>query len=73
MTTLTEILELVGPLDDTPGDNTPRARFRTHLEKSVLTVGALRDYIETALREKGPQYARALQDLVSWLYRVSCG
>src|SRR3989442_10539819 len=63
--TLTEILELVGALDDAPGDNTPRERFRTHLSKSVTTVGALRDYIETCLRTPGTQYARALQDLVN--------
>jgi len=53
--TLTEILELVGTLDDAPGDNTPRERFRAHLAKSVTTVGAVRDYIETCLRTPGPQ------------------
>jgi hypothetical protein len=53
--TLTEILELVGTLDDAPGENTPRERFRAHLAKSVTTVGAVRDYIETCLRTPGPQ------------------
>ena len=47
--TLDEILELVGPLDDAPGENTARDRFRAHLTKSVTTPGALRDYIETCL------------------------
>jgi hypothetical protein len=63
--TLDEILELVGPLDDAPGDNTARGRFRAHLKKSVTTPGALRDYVETCLREPSPQHARALQDLVN--------
>ena len=40
--TLDEILELVGPLDDSPGENTARDRFRAHLAKSVTTPGALR-------------------------------
>ena len=68
--TLTEILELVGTLDDAPGQNTARERFRAHLAKSVTTVGALRDYIETCLRTPGPQYARALQDLVNHCGRL---
>lgn len=68
--TLTEILELVGPLDDTPGDHTARERFRAYLLKSVTTVGALRDSIETCLRTPGTQYARALQDLVNHCGRL---
>ncbi len=40
--TLDEILELVGPLDDSPGENTARDRFRAHLAKSVTTPGARR-------------------------------
>src|SRR5438093_6385843 len=68
--TLTEILELVGTLDDAAGENTPRERFRSHLLKSVTTVGALRDYIETCLRTSGPQYARALQDLMNHCGRL---
>jgi len=68
--TLTEILELVGTLDDVAGDNTPRERVRSHLMKSVTTVGALRDYVETCLRTSGPQYARALQDLVNHCGRL---
>jgi hypothetical protein len=63
--TLDEILELVGPLDDAPGENTARDRFRVHLAKSVTTPGALRDYAETCLRTPSPQHARALQDLVN--------
>src|SRR5919197_1372638 len=63
--TFDDILSLVGSLDDTPGENTPRERFRAYLAKSASTVGAVRDYIETCLRGSGPQYSRALQDLVN--------
>lgn len=65
MPDLKEILELVGQLDDTPGENTPRERFRHYLRKSVSTSGAVRDYVETCLRTSGPQYNRALQDLIN--------
>jgi hypothetical protein len=68
--TLTEILDLVGPLDDSPGDGTSRERFRVYLKKSVTTAGALRDAIETCLRTSGQQYARALQDLVNHCGRL---
>jgi hypothetical protein len=68
--TLDEILELVGPLDDSPGENTARDRFRAHLAKSLTTPGALRDYIETCLRAPSPQHARALQDLVNHCGRL---
>lgn len=65
MITLEQILGLVGNLDDTPGASTPRERFQTFLRDSVCTVGQVRDYIETCLRTSGPQYNRALQDLVN--------
>ena len=68
--TLDEILELAGPLNDSPGENTARDRFRTHLTKSVTTPGALRDYIETCLRTPSAQHARALQDLVNHCGRL---
>jgi hypothetical protein len=64
---LGQILNLVGNLDDSPGDDTPRERFRTFLKKNVLEVGQLRDYIQECLRTPGDQYARTLQDLVNHL------
>ncbi len=67
---LADILNLVGSLDDSPGDNTARERFRTFLAKSVTTVGALRDYVETCLRTSGTQHHRALQDLVNHCGRL---
>jgi hypothetical protein len=62
-------IQVVGNLDDSPGDNTPRERFRTYLQGSVSEVGQIRDYIEECLRTSGDQYAKALQDLVNHLGR----
>lgn len=70
MPALQDILELVGTLDDSEGDNTPRERFRKYLEKSVGTIGAVRDSIETCIRTSGPQYNRALQDLINHAARL---
>ncbi len=65
MFTLDDIFGLVGTLDDTPGDDTPRQRFRRFLRESVGTTSAVRDYVETCVRNKGAQYDHALQDLVN--------
>jgi len=65
--TLTQIFNLVGRLDDTPGNDVPRERFRRFLEENVTEVGKLRDYIEECLRGKGEHYNRALQDLINYL------
>lgn len=40
------ILDLVGTLDDSPGDDTARERFRNFLEREVEDVGHARDLIE---------------------------
>ncbi len=66
---LSGILELVGSLDDTSGENTARERFRNFLEENVHEVGQLRDYVNECLRISGQQYNRALQDLVNLLGR----
>lgn len=63
--TLDRILALVGKLDDAPGDETPRERFRHFLRENVLEVGQIRDYVGECLRNSGNQYNRALQDLVN--------
>lgn len=65
MFTLDDILGLVGTLDDSAGDDTPRERFRRFLRDSVGTTAAVRDYIEACVRSKGTQYDHALQDLVN--------
>ncbi|MFC2031613.1 EVE domain-containing protein [Chloroflexota bacterium] len=63
---LANILSLVGTLDDSPGTDTPRERFRDFLSANVSDVGTLRDYVEECLRNKGDNYNRALQDLVNY-------
>jgi hypothetical protein len=65
MMTLDQILGLVGPLDDTPGSDTPRERFRKFLQTSVTSIGEVRDYVEACTKNKGSQYDHALQDLVN--------
>jgi len=65
MITLEQLLGLVGVLDDRPGDDTPRERFRNYLQTSVSAIGAVRDYIEACTRNKGAQFDHALQDLVN--------
>jgi len=62
---LGEILDLVGPLDDSVGNETPRERFRRFISKSLTEVGQIRDCVEECLRKTGDQYNRALQDLVN--------
>ena len=64
---LSDILDLVGTLDDTPGDDTPRERFRRFLRRRVEEIGYARDLVEECLRESDLQYAYALQDLVNRL------
>jgi len=64
---LNQILALVGKLDDSSGDQTPRERFRRFLRENIIEVGQVRDYIEDCLRTSGDQYNRALQDLVNHL------
>ena len=39
------ILNLVGPLDDAPGTNTPRDRFRAYLASGMGDVGLVRDAV----------------------------
>jgi hypothetical protein len=63
--TLDELLSLVGRLDDAPGFDTPRERFRRFLLERVTDVPAARALIEECQRSVGEQHHRALQDLVA--------
>ena len=63
--TLSQVLGLVGKLDDSPGKDTPRERFRRFLRENIKDVSSLRDYVEECLRNTGEQYNYALQDLVN--------
>jgi hypothetical protein len=65
--TLTQILALVGELDDSPGSETARERFRRFLKDNAKDAGQLRDYIQECLTKSGTQYNRALQDLVNYI------
>ncbi len=65
--TLTQMLNLVGKLDDSQGEDTASHRFRAALKENVKEVGPVRDYIEECLRNAGTQYSKALQDLVNFL------
>jgi len=62
---LGDVLKLVGKLDDSPGEDTPRERFRRFLRAQVKDVGLLRDYVQECLRSTEDQFNRALQDLVN--------
>jgi hypothetical protein len=66
---LDQVLSLVGRLDDTPGQDAARERFRKFLSDGVKEVGQVRDFVEQCLRSSGEQYSRALQDLVNHLGR----
>lgn len=65
--TLKQILSLVGKLDDSPGYDTPRERFRSYLRENVNEVGQVRDYVEESLRNPGAQFNRAFQDIINYL------
>lgn len=67
--TLSEVLTLVGPLDDNPGFDTPRERFRGFLEEHAADLQTLKGLIEEAERSLGQQQNRALQDAVVVLGR----
>ena len=70
ITSLNEIFELLGRLDDSSGEDVPRERFRRYLQEHVTQAGQVRDYVEECLRQPGPQYSRALQDLVNHTGRL---
>jgi hypothetical protein len=59
---LNQVLTLAGTLDDTPGFDTPRERFRRYLTENIADVAPLRALIEDGQRLVGEQPHRALQD-----------
>jgi hypothetical protein len=62
--TLEQLLSVVGSLDDSPGFDTPRERFRRFITKRIATFAELRQLIEQCLQLPGMQSHRALEDLV---------
>jgi hypothetical protein len=62
---LDELLTLAGHLDDTPGFDSPRERFRRFLIDRASNLSVLETLIEQAQRSVGQQRHRALQDLIT--------
>jgi hypothetical protein len=65
-TPLSQIFTLLGKLDDSPGEESARERFRRFIRENIREVGTIRDYVEECLRTAGDQYDRALQDFVTY-------
>lgn len=62
---LHEVLAVVGRLDDAPGVDTPRDRFRRFLLDHMTTVSVARAFLDEAQQLLSEQYQRALQDTVA--------
>lgn len=62
---LDELLTLVGELNDSPGDDSARERFRRYLQKNIRDLQLLAVYIDGCSGAPDSQRARAFQDLVS--------
>ena len=61
---LDALLSLVGQLDDAPGFDTARERFRRFLVERVTDLPTARALIEDCQRSVGEQHHRALHDLI---------
>lgn len=61
---LHEVLAIVGRLDDTPGYDTPRERFRRFLIEHMTSAPVARTFLDEAQQLIAEQYQRALQDTV---------
>jgi hypothetical protein len=68
--TLDELLLLVGRLDDAPGFDSARERFRRFLLERVTDLPTARALIEDCQRSVGEQRHRALQDLITVVGRL---
>ena len=62
--TVDDLLNLAGRLDDEPGFDSPRERFRRFLVAHVTTPALARMLIEQCQHAPSEQHHRALQDLV---------
>ncbi len=67
---LDELLLLVGRLDDAPGFDAARERFRRFLLERVTDASTARTLIEECQQSVGEQRHRALQDLVVLIGRL---
>lgn len=62
--TVSQLLGVVGRLDDNPGFDTPRERFRRLLAERITDAAASRAVIAECRQVGGEQHFRALQDAV---------
>jgi hypothetical protein len=62
--TVSQVLAMVGRLDDSPGFDTPRERFRRFLVQRITDPQAARLVIQQCQQISGEQTHRALQDAV---------
>ena len=62
--TVNQLLTIVGRLDDSPGFDTPRERFRRFLTERITDAQSARLIIQQCLQMAGEQNHRALQDAV---------
>ena len=62
--TVSQVLAMVGRLDDSPGFDTPRERFRRFLVQRISDPQAARLVIQQCQQMSGEQNHRALQDAV---------
>lgn len=62
--TLDQMLSIIGRLDDRPGFDSPRERFRRLLNERAATVDAARHLVQQCREQAGEQSHRALQDTV---------
>jgi hypothetical protein len=67
--TLDDVLLMVGRLDDAPGFDTPRERFRRFISTHIADLHVARAFLEQCQRSLGEQHHRALKDLVTLLGR----
>jgi hypothetical protein len=67
---LAELLPLVGRLDDAPGFDTPRERFRRFLLERATDLATIQPLIDECQRSVGEQHHRVLQDLIAAAGRV---
>lgn len=67
--TLQELLSLVGRLDDTPGFDSPRERFRRFITDRVTSVPLLAALLQQCQEGLGDQHGHARQDLILSLGR----
>lgn len=64
---LSQILALVGKLNDSIGEDTAQTRFRNFLKENINEIAQIRDYVEDCIRNKGDLYNKALQDLIIYI------